>query len=147
MKYGNTEYEQYKELILPEINVDANGDDIAFENNPNRKRAGVQLAYTIEHIEEIERCRTDIFYFAEKYYHILDLDKGMLKIKLREYQKEMLRSFVENRNTIVNATRQCVRGDSKIRLRNKRTNDIVEINIEDFFEMLAIKTAERLKNK
>ena len=92
---------------IPDILMDIDGNDsIYYEKNRNLKRAGVQLPYSEEHIKEFLKCKEDVFYFAEKYYHIRDLDKGILKIKLRDYQKEMLSSFTNNRNTIVNATRQ-----------------------------------------
>jgi len=96
------------EWDLEDITLDVNGNDyIYYENNKNLKKAGVELPYTEEHITEFIKCKNDIFYFAEKYYHIRDLDLGIIKIKLRNYQKEMLASFVDNRNTICNATRQC----------------------------------------
>jgi len=93
---------------LPDILTDIDGNDsIYYENNKNLKKADVQLPYSEEHIKEFLKCKNDIFYFAETYYHIRDLDLGILKIKLRDYQKEMLTSFIDNRNSIVNATRQC----------------------------------------
>jgi len=96
------------EWELPDIEEDVEGNfNIFYENNKLLKRADIQLAYTDEHIKEFIKCKEDIFYFAEKYYHIRDLDLGIIKIKLRKYQKEMLTSFVDNRNTICNATRQC----------------------------------------
>ena len=101
------------EWDLPDIKTDINGNDyIYYEGNRNLKKAAVQLPYTQEHIEEYIKCKNDVFYFAEKYYHIRDLDKGIIKIKLRDYQKTMLQSFVDNRNTIVNATRQCGKSTS-----------------------------------
>ncbi len=125
------------EWDIPDIIVDMDGnDDIYYENNKNLKKAGVQLPYTDEHIKEFIKCKNDVFYFAEKYYHIRDLDAGILKIKLRDYQKEMLESFVDNRNTICNATRQCVVGDTHIRLRNKKTNCILDIEIQELYELL-----------
>ena len=53
---------------------------------------------------EIARCKRDIVYFAEKYYRIINLDKGLHIIKLYDIQKEFLR-FLVNNNKIV-----CVSG-------------------------------------
>jgi hypothetical protein len=101
------------EWRLPDIKVDANGsEEIYFENNKNLRKGGVELAFPEEYAEEYRKCAEDIFYFAENYYHIRNLDEGTIKIKLREYQKRMLKSFVDNRNTIVNATRQCGKSTS-----------------------------------
>ncbi len=98
----------FVEWDLPDITCDVNGNTgIYYENNKNLKKADVTLPYSDEHIKEFMKCKDDIFYFAEKYYHIRSLDEGIIKIKLRYYQKTMLQSFVDNRNTIVNATRQC----------------------------------------
>lgn len=93
-------------LNLPDFTHSVAGEEIFYNGNPSLRGAGHKVAYTIEHLEEFERCKKDIFYFAENYYYILDLDEGQKKIKLRDYQKEMLKSFVKNRHTIVNATRQ-----------------------------------------
>lgn len=98
---------------LEDLLTDIDGNDnIYYENNRNLKKADVQLPYSEEHIKEFMKCKNDVFYFAEKYYHIRDLDLGILKIKLRDYQKEMLSSFIDNRNTIVNATRQAGKSTS-----------------------------------
>jgi len=98
---------------VEDITVDIDGnEDIFYENNRNLRRSGIKLPYTQAHLDEFKKCAEDIFYFAENYYHIRNLDEGIIKIKLREYQKEMLTSFVENRNTIINATRQCGKSTS-----------------------------------
>lgn len=122
---------------LPDIIVDVNGNDnIYYDGNKNLKRADIQLPYSQEHIEEYIKCKNDIFYFAERYYFIRDLDLGMIKIELRDYQKEMITSFVNNRNTVVNATRQCVVGQTHIRLRSKKTGEIIEVEIKELYELL-----------
>ena len=46
-------------------------------------------------MEEIIRCKEDIIYFAENYFHIITIDDGKIKIKLRDYQKKMLKAFIE----------------------------------------------------
>ena len=72
--------------------------------------AGEEIEYTKEMIEEYIRCKEDIFYFAEKYFYIISLDDGRVLIPLREYQKRMLKAFVEpsndRRNLIVCSARQ-----------------------------------------
>lgn len=98
---------------VPDIKVDINGNEnIYYENNQNLRAAGVSLPYTEKHLKEFQRCFKDVYHFAENYYHIRTLDHGIVKIKLRDYQKRMLDSFIGNRNTIVNATRQCGKSTS-----------------------------------
>lgn len=70
------------------------------------KPAHAQLPYTAEHIIELEKCRDDIVYFAENYFYIVTLDEGLVKIQLRDYQKDMLKNFMEDRFNIVLASRQ-----------------------------------------
>lgn len=64
-----------------------------------------QEEYT-ERIKEIIRCKNDINYFAEKYFKIINLDKGLMTIKLYPKQKELLSFFVNERRCIVLASRQ-----------------------------------------
>ena len=56
-------------------------------------------------ISEIAKCKRDICYFAEKYFRIISLDKGLHIIKLYEKQKELLRFFVEESRCLTLASR------------------------------------------
>ena len=40
---------------------------------------------------EIAKCKRDIVYFAEKYFRVINLDKGLHIIKLYDIQKEFLK--------------------------------------------------------
>lgn len=89
---------------------------------------------------EIAKCKRDIVYFAEKYYRVINLDKGLHIIKLYDVQKEFLRFLVDNNKVICVSGRQqgkCVFKDTKITVRNKKTHKIEEISIEDFFNALS----------
>jgi hypothetical protein len=59
-----------------------------------------------ERVREIIKCKRDIKYFAENYFKIINLDKGLMTIKLYEKQKELLDFFVNERRCIVLASRQ-----------------------------------------
>lgn len=65
-----------------------------FQKDPTLRAENEKLQYSPELIEEYLRCKQDIFYFAEKYFYIISLDDGKIKIPLRLYQKKMLKSFV-----------------------------------------------------
>ena len=56
--------------------------------------------YTDDEVTELARCATDIVYFAERYAVVMT-DNGIQQVKLREYQKRMLRNFQEERFNIV----------------------------------------------
>ena len=55
---------------------------------------------------EIAKCKRDIVYFAEKYYRVINLDKGLHIIKLYDIQKEFLRFLVDNNKVICVSGRQ-----------------------------------------
>jgi hypothetical protein len=123
-------------MALENFTHDANGIEIHFEGNPNLKKPRTRLAYTKEHAEEFTRCASDVFYFAENYYKILDLKKGMITPKLRDYQFDMINSYLNNRFSIILATRQagkCVCEDTIIKVRNKETLVIEELSISEFY--------------
>lgn len=77
-----------------------------YNGNANLLRAGSQLAWTKEMLEEWNRCKNDVIYFAEKYFYIITLDDGKQPIKLFEFQKEFIQACIDNRRVIQNASRQ-----------------------------------------
>lgn len=68
--------------------------------NANHKLRGPneKIVMSKKMMSEYIRCKEDILYFAENYFHIVDQIKGKHKIKLREYQKRILKAFVETPN-------------------------------------------------
>lgn len=74
------------------------------------KKPGEVEAVTKEEFErrirEIARCKRDIVYFAENYYRVINLDKGLHIIKLYDIQKEFLRFLVDNNKVICCSGRQ-----------------------------------------
>lgn len=62
--------------------------------------------YTPEEIEELTKCARDIMYFANKYCFCLQGSRGYQPLTLRDYQEEMLKSYVDNRFSICCASRQ-----------------------------------------
>ena len=92
-----------------------------------------------EMILEIAKCKRDIVYFAEHYYRVINLDKGLHIIKLYDVQKEFLRYLVDNNKVICVSGRQqgkCVYKDTLITVRNKKTGKIEEISIKDFYNRI-----------
>jgi intein/homing endonuclease len=70
------------------------------------KRANQNIDWTPELLQEYVKCSEDPIYFVERYIKIINVNNGLQKFQLYEYQKNMLRSFHVNRNTIVLAARQ-----------------------------------------
>ncbi|HFQ5145380.1 TPA: terminase family protein [Vibrio vulnificus] len=75
--------------------------------DPNFKKIGTKSAYSETLLDEWLRCRDDIFYFAERYCLFENADaNGMTRVKLRPYQREMLRMIVDKRHSIHTVARQ-----------------------------------------
>jgi len=76
-----------------------------YEGNLKFRRANIPFDYTQHELDEIRKCARDIVYFAENYACVMT-DEGLQRIKLRDYQVEMLRHFAGNRFNITLASRQ-----------------------------------------
>lgn len=77
-----------------------------YNGNDNLLRAGTQIEWTLEMLQEYQRCKEDPIYFAEKYFYIVTLDDGKQVIKLYDFQKEFILSCINNRRTIQCTSRQ-----------------------------------------
>ena len=91
-------------------------------------------------IREIAKCKRDITYFAENYYRIINTNTGLGIIKLYDIQKQLLKFLCDNDYIVTVAARQsgkCVYSTTKIKIRNKKTGEIKEVEIGDFFTKIA----------
>jgi hypothetical protein len=70
------------------------------------RRSGVAFRMTPDEQQEYVRCALDVHYFVEKYCKVKREDGSIGSIKLRDYQKEILDNFVNNRFNILMASRQ-----------------------------------------
>ena len=78
----------------------------SYRDNPLLKRAGVQVEYTQEQIQEYIKCSKDPIYFAEKYIKIVNVDDGLVPFKMWDFQRDMIRTYHENRFSITKCPRQ-----------------------------------------
>jgi hypothetical protein len=76
-----------------------------YRDNPRLKRVGVPVNWTPELVEEYKKCKEDYIYFA-KYVTIISLDKGIVPFNMYDFQKDMIKTFDENRFVIVKCPRQ-----------------------------------------
>ena len=74
--------------------------------NPLLKRSDVQHKFTKQEIEEYIKCRDDIIYFLESHVKIVHVDKGLISFDLYPFQKDLIKTISDNRNTIVKTGRQ-----------------------------------------
>ena len=77
-----------------------------FKNNPGVRRPGLKFAMTQEELNEYLRCKLSVYYFAEHYCKIKLEDGQIGQMKLREYQKDIIKLYTENRYSILMASRQ-----------------------------------------
>ena len=77
-----------------------------YRDNPNLKRANVQIQFTKEQVQEYAKCMEDPVYFTENYIKIVSLDEGLIPFKLYEFQRQMMWTFHTERFTICKLPRQ-----------------------------------------
>ncbi|MDD5651534.1 MAG: LAGLIDADG family homing endonuclease [Candidatus Nanoarchaeia archaeon] len=125
-----------------------------FEGNKSLRKAGEKINYTQDMVNEIVKCKSDIIYFAEKYYTIVTIDGGKQNIALWNWQKKVLKAYMNppnnKKNIILKIARQsgkCVYIDSIVRIRNKRNDEIKEIKIGDFYKIPNHKKIKPIDNK
>ena len=103
--------------------------------NPDLPSVDATFTYTAEQSLEIETCMLDMLYFAENYFYIIaDGEKEV--IPLFPYQKRLIQAFKDNRFNIVLSSRQsgkCFSENTKLKIRNKKTNEIKEVSALEFY--------------
>ena len=87
---------------MDDIDIDVKG----YLGNPLLKKSNQSIEWTPELLEEYMKCSKDVIYFTENYMKIINVDEGLVPFKLYDYQKKMVESFKDNRNTIVTTARQ-----------------------------------------
>ena len=77
-----------------------------YRDNPLLKKAGVKVEYTEEQIDEYIKCSKDPIYFAQNYVTIVNVDVGLMKFKMWDFQKDMINVYHNNRFSITKCPRQ-----------------------------------------
>lgn len=83
-----------------------NNNSSGYKGNVNLKRSNQNIEWTPELVQEYMRCAEDPIYFTETYMKIINTDEGLVNFKLYDYQKNMIKSFKDNRYSIVTTARQ-----------------------------------------
>lgn len=99
--------------------------DCTFNGNPLLKRENVAVGLTQWHLDEIEKCMKDPCYFAENYMKVIHVDRGLIPLKLYDYQKRMIKAMDEHRYSIILSCRQsgkCVTGSTKVKVSHPKVN-------------------------
>ena len=78
----------------------------SYRDNPLLKKAGVDVTWTQEQIDEYIKCKNDAIYFAKNYVKIVNVDEGLINFRMWPFQEEMLALFQSNRFVITKCPRQ-----------------------------------------
>ncbi len=120
---------------------------MGFKQDAPETGIGVKKANVVEQVSKdvykqrlqcLARSMKDIVWWAENFFRIITLDKGLTTIKLYPKQKELLQHIVDSTRICTLASRQtgkCVFKDTKITVRNKKTSEIQELTLEEFYKM------------
>ena len=76
-----------------------------YENEITLLKADLVYERTPEEIEEWQKCRNDIIYFADKYCKMMT-PEGIQHVQLRDYQRDYLEHLMKNRLSIFLSCRQ-----------------------------------------
>ena len=85
---------------------------MGFRGNTKLRGHREEYTYSEEQLAEYMRCRDDFEYWVERYAKVATLDDGIVTIKLRGYQRRMVRTIkalpsMKKRGMVVLAPRQC----------------------------------------
>lgn len=115
-------------------------DNPFYDKTIGLRNSGVKFKMSEWEKNEYIRCALDIHYFSQKYCYVKGDDGQPTIIELRDYQKEILDNFSNNRFNILMASRQvgkCFSFDTKIFV--KIDNKNIEISIGEFYYFLLSK--------
>lgn len=91
-----------------EVNVEGQ-TFLCYKNNPNLKAMHSPVALYQWQMDEYMKCadpKTGPEYFIEKYVKIVHVDHGLVPFKMYDFQKQMVRTYVDNRFAINLCPRQ-----------------------------------------
>jgi hypothetical protein len=77
-----------------------------YNGNALLKRTNQAIEWTPDLVAEYVKCSQDPIYFTETYMKIINIDRGLVNFTLYDYQKDMIRSFADNRFNVVATARQ-----------------------------------------
>lgn len=80
--------------------------NFGYHNNPNLPREDYKHNFTQKEIDEFIKCADDPVYFSTTYMKIVNVDKGLMPFEMWDFQRDMLRSFHEERFSICKLPRQ-----------------------------------------
>lgn len=109
-----------------------------YNNNPKLKAVGVNNNFEQWQLEELAKCIEDPIYFIKTYVKIIHVDQGLIPFSTWEFQDDIIKLYHENRHVVLKLPRQCGKcftKDNKLIVRSKKTDEILEMSVEDFYNL------------
>ena len=78
----------------------------SYLGNPNLKGVGVSVDWTPEAVEEYKKCTESPLYFIKNYVQIVNVDRGLVKFDMWDFQEDMVNHFHDERFVICKMPRQ-----------------------------------------
>lgn len=95
--------------------------------------------WTEDTVSEYVKCVKSVKYFVLKHCKVPHPTRGLISPDLRDYQMRML-DVIEKHNKVAICTpRQvgkCIFSETEIRIKNKKTGEIREVSISEFFDIV-----------
>lgn len=77
-----------------------------YNGNPNLPKRNFEHSFTQHEVDELWKCKNDPVYFAENYIKIINVDEGLSPFNMWDFQKDMIKTFHNNRFSICLCPRQ-----------------------------------------
>ena len=77
-----------------------------YKGNVLLKKSNQNIEWSPDLVQEYVKCSQDPVYFTENYMKIISINEGLVNFNMYDYQKKMVRSFKDNRFSIVTTARQ-----------------------------------------
>ena len=81
-------------------------NNMFYMGNTNLPNSNWKGEWTKDKIRDLKKASKNILYFAENFFHIINLDRGKEKIQLHPCQKRAIRKMRDNRFFVLLASRQ-----------------------------------------
>jgi len=83
-------------------------EELTYYNGLNNLRGIKTKVKPLTKLQKVKTalCKQNVEYFAEEYYYIVSQDNGRHKIKLRDYQKTMIKMLLNEDRVVMNTSRQ-----------------------------------------
>ena len=83
-----------------------NHEKLWFNNMRGVRKSNITFGMTDPEVKEYMKCKMSVHYFAENYCHIKREDGTIGQMTLRDYQKDIINLYTNNRFSILMASRQ-----------------------------------------